>query len=141
MTRCEGVPSMPRLVILGNSGSGKSTLALRLARARSLAHLDLDTRAWEPWIPPTRRPLTESARDIAVFMDANGDWVIEGCYADLLAIPVQRCTRMIFLNPGRLHRQCKRASVGAAQVSEQGGTGRQSRDAHGLDPRLRAPHR
>ena len=91
---------MPRLVILGNSGSGKSTLALRLARAGSLAHLDLDTRAWEPRIPPARRPLTQSAGDIAVFMDANGDWVIEGCYSDLLAIPLPRCTRMIFLNPG-----------------------------------------
>jgi|ERR1051325_6259003 adenylate kinase family enzyme len=46
-----------RVAIVGNSGSGKSTLALRLARSRGLAHLDLDTLAWEPVTPPVRRPL------------------------------------------------------------------------------------
>ena len=91
---------MPRLVVLGNSGSGKSTLARRLAHVRGLVHLDLDTHAWEPGIPPRRRPLARSAREIAAFMEANADWVVEGCYADLLATLLPHCTRMIFLNPG-----------------------------------------
>lgn len=63
---------MPRLVVLGNSGSGKSTLARRLAHVGGLVHLDLDTHAWEPGIPPRR----------------------------LLATLLPHCTRMIFLNPG-----------------------------------------
>lgn len=33
-------------------------------------------------------------------MDAHDDWVIEGCYADLLAAALVRCTRLVFLNPG-----------------------------------------
>ena len=85
-----------RLLVFGNSGSGKSTLA----RRTGLPHLDLDTLAWEPRTPPARRPLVASAREINAFVRANETWVIEGCYADLLALAAPRCTRMIFLNPG-----------------------------------------
>jgi adenylate kinase family enzyme len=91
---------MTRLVVLGNAGSGKSTLAARLARDGSLHHLDLDTLAWEPVTPPRRRSVADSARDITAFLDAHDRWVIEGCYADLLAVPLPRCTRLVFLNPG-----------------------------------------
>jgi len=89
-----------RVVIIGNSGSGKSTLALRLTRARGLAHLDLDTLAWEPVTPPVRRPLADGARDIDAFTHRNDRWVIEGCYADLLTLALPLCTLLIFLNPG-----------------------------------------
>jgi adenylate kinase family enzyme len=90
-----------RLVLLGNSGSGKSTLAARLAAAHGLAHLDLDTLAWEPErTPPTRRALEASARDVEAFMAAHDAWIIEGCYADLAAIALPRSTRFLFLNPG-----------------------------------------
>jgi|SRR5579859_687812 len=92
---------MRRLVLLGNSGSGKSTLAARLAAAHGLAHLDLDTLAWEPDVtPPTRRALGASAREVEAFMDAHDAWVVEGCYADLAAVASARCTRLIFLDPG-----------------------------------------
>lgn len=91
---------MSRTLILGNSGSGKSTLALRLARTHRLPHLDLDTLAWLPTTPPARRPLDESARDIESFLSREDRWIIEGCYADLLAVPLPRCTRLLFLNPG-----------------------------------------
>ena len=89
-----------RVVIVGNSGSGKSTLALRLTRMRGLTHLDLDTLAWEPVMPPVRRPLADSARDIDTFTHANRRWVVEGCYADLLTLALPFCTLLIFLNPG-----------------------------------------
>ena len=91
---------MARYVIFGNSGSGNSTLARRLARASGLAHLDLDTFAWEPTDPPRRRAVAESAREIATFMAENDHWVIEGCYSDLFEAPLARCTRLVFLNPG-----------------------------------------
>jgi adenylate kinase family enzyme len=91
---------MPRDLLVGNSGSGKSTLARRLAQSGRLAHLDLDTLAWEPLTPPRRRPLADSERDVTAFMGANDDWVIEGCYADLLEASLLRCTRLLFLNPG-----------------------------------------
>ena len=91
---------MPRHVIVGNSGSGKSTLATRLAHQGGIAHLDLDTLAWEPSPPPRRRALAESTREIEAFMAKHADWIIEGCYADLVAVPLGRCTRLWFLNPG-----------------------------------------
>jgi adenylate kinase family enzyme len=91
---------MARHLLVGNSSAGKSTLAARLARGGDLPHLDLDTLAWEPGGPPRRRPVGDSAREITSFMDAHDGWVIEGCYADLLAVSVPRCTRLVFLNPG-----------------------------------------
>lgn len=94
------VNAMPRYVLLGNSGSGKSTLAQRLAREAGLPHLDLDTLAWEPAMPPRRRVVAESVRAITAFMDVSDRWVIEGCYADLLEAPLPRCTRLVFLDPG-----------------------------------------
>jgi adenylate kinase family enzyme len=91
---------MARYVVVGNSGSGKSTLARRLARSGDRVHLDLDTLAWEPGMPPRRRPVADSAREVASFTGANDHWVIEGCYADLLETALGRCTRLLFLNPG-----------------------------------------
>jgi adenylate kinase family enzyme len=91
---------MPRIIILGNSGSGKSTLARALAATSQVAHLDLDTLAWQPATPPTRRPLQASIAAITEFMDTHDAWVVEGCYADLLAAAAARCTRLVFLNPG-----------------------------------------
>jgi adenylate kinase family enzyme len=91
---------MARYILLGNSGSGKSTLASRLAQAEKLAHLDLDVLAWQDVTPPERRPTSDSAREIIRFVDANDRWVIEGCYADLVEVPLARSTRLLFLNPG-----------------------------------------
>ena len=91
---------MSRTVIIGNSGAGKSTLALRLANERLCAHLDLDTLAWQPGLPPQRRALADSALDIEAFLDSHRAWVIEGCYADLIELVLPQCTQLLFLNPG-----------------------------------------
>ena len=91
---------MPRYVLVGNSGSGKSTLGGRLARGGGLPHLDLDTLAWEPGSPPRRRSIGDSVRAVTSFMGATDDWVIEGCYVDLLEATLPCCTRLLFLNPG-----------------------------------------
>mgnify|MGYP000550066842 CR=1 FL=1 len=88
------------ILIFGNSGSGKSTLAQRLAQAGGLGHLDLDTIAWQPTVPPQRRPLADSVAQMMRFFDTNANSVVEGCYADLLAEALPRCTQMFFLNPG-----------------------------------------
>src|SRR5213075_1029319 len=95
-----GGRAMSRVLIVGNSGSGKSTLATRLAEDEGLEHLDLDTLAWLPTTPPTRRPLAESDRKIQAFIAAHTDWVIEGCYADLMTLAAPHATKLVFLNPG-----------------------------------------
>jgi len=87
-----------KVLIFGNSASGKSTLAKQLATSEGLAHLDLDTLAWQATTPPTRTPLAESSSAIEHFMQLNKSWVIEGCYSDLLAISEPKSTEIIFMN-------------------------------------------
>jgi adenylate kinase family enzyme len=93
-----GNNDMSRILIFGNSGSGKSTLAKRLCEQFGLAHLDLDTLAWMPDAPPTRRPLVAAGHDIASFVQANHHWVIEGCYADLIDLAAPFASEMVFLD-------------------------------------------
>lgn len=89
---------MTRIVIFGNSGAGKSTLASMLSAEHSLAHLDLDVLAWEPVSPPARRSINESGKLISDFINTNQNWVIEGCYSDLLSFALADATKVIFLN-------------------------------------------
>jgi adenylate kinase family enzyme len=89
---------MQRIVLFGNSGSGKTRMARGLARENALAHLDLDSLAWDS--PGTRRSMHESARLIRDFLDAHSAWVIEGCYGDLLEQVLPHATEIRFLNPG-----------------------------------------
>ncbi len=89
---------MRRILIFGNSGSGKSTLAKKLCASEDLAHLDLDTLAWEPVSPPERSPLTVSKLQIAEFINSHQSWVIEGCYTDLLEMVAPESTEIIFMN-------------------------------------------
>lgn len=90
-----------KIVVLGNSGSGKSTYASKAAKELNCTHLDLDTIAWTHNAnPPKRLPLIESTRKINSFMKTNINWVIEGCYADLLSLALPFATELVFLNPG-----------------------------------------
>ena len=59
---------------------------------------DLDSIAWLPTNTPKRAPLSQSAEQINRFTLAHNEWVIEGCYADLVEIAMVRATEMIFLN-------------------------------------------
>lgn len=87
-----------RVVVFGNSGAGKSTLARSLA-GDGRAHLDLDTLAWEPTTPPQRTPIARAEGEIQAFVDRHDAWVIEGCYADLIALALPKATELIFLDP------------------------------------------
>lgn len=89
---------MKKVLVFGNSGSGKSTLAKQLSASKGLAHLDLDTLAWQPSTSPERKPIAESAKDIANFIQENQAWVIEGCYTDLLGLAAPEANEIIFLN-------------------------------------------
>ncbi len=92
---------MQGIVVFGNSGSGKSTFARQQSANLACSVLDLDTVAWEPELEtPTRRPLAASAADIQNFISASQTWVVEGCYADLLALATPHATEAVFLNPG-----------------------------------------
>lgn len=89
---------MNKFVIFGNSGAGKSTLAKTLANKYQLAHLDLDTIAWQATSPPQRLATSVSAQAINDFLNNHKGWVIEGCYADLLELVTPKAEEIIFLN-------------------------------------------
>ncbi len=87
-----------RVLIMGNSGSGKSTLARALATDHGLAHLDLDAVAWRHDAPTERRALEDASQQLDAFAREHRDWVIEGCYADLVELLLDRATELIFLD-------------------------------------------
>ncbi len=94
----QGEQHLKRVVIFGNSGSGKSTLAKAMARSGELPHLDLDTLAWLPVEPPQRQPIAASAAAIRAFTASHDNWVLEGCYADLLSLAIPAATEIIYLD-------------------------------------------
>lgn len=90
--------SLKKILIFGNSGSGKSTIAKELCDSGDLQHLDLDTIAWQDCVPPQRKPLNESAAIISGFVRSCNEWVIEGCYTDLLEKALPYASEIIFMN-------------------------------------------
>ncbi|WNC72101.1 AAA family ATPase [Thalassotalea psychrophila] len=89
---------MSKVLIFGNSGSGKSTLAKKISAKNNVAHLDLDTIAWQPTSPPLRTPISAAEIQINNFIDINENWVVEGCYSDLLKLVMYKADEVIFLN-------------------------------------------
>ncbi|MEM7099020.1 MAG: shikimate kinase [Pseudomonadota bacterium] len=89
-----------RFSLIGNSGSGKSTYAGDLAARYDLPILDLDQIAWEPNAPTTLRSAAAASLDVSVFCEANENWIVEGCYADLIDATLTYQPELIFLDPG-----------------------------------------
>ena len=87
-----------RIVIYGNAGSGKTTMARQLVREFGLAHLSLDDICWAA--VGIRKPLPESIADLEAFIAAHAEWVIDGCYGDLVEAALSHCSELRFLNPG-----------------------------------------
>jgi adenylate kinase family enzyme len=96
----EHTSSPMRIAIVGNSGSGKSTLAQRLAAGTDAATLDLDTVAWEPGKVAVPRDPAAAAADVEAFCATHEAWVVEGCYASLVAATFEHQPLLLFLDPG-----------------------------------------
>jgi adenylate kinase family enzyme len=87
-----------KVVLLGNAGAGKSTMARRLIGDKNVARLSLDQIAWERRTT-TRQPLPESVRLLHDFISQYNQWIIEGCYGDLVQAALPHCSELRFLNP------------------------------------------
>ena len=90
-----------RIAILGNAGSGKSTLAKSLARTQGMPSLDRATLVWEPERVAVERPDAVVFADLARFCRESDDWVIDGCYGDLVEAVLPQWPLLIFLEPGQ----------------------------------------
>jgi adenylate kinase family enzyme len=89
-----------RVLIFGNSGSGKSTYARAVCICHSIVHLDLDSIVWEPGQVAVQRPTHAITEALEQFLSGHSEWVIEGCYGELVQAVAARCTQLVLLNPG-----------------------------------------
>ena len=90
-----------RVLVMGNSGSGKSWRARELAQQQGLAHLDLDTIYFVPGEVAVQRPMPHVLADLRAFIDAHEQWVVEGCYGDVVEAALPFCSELVFMNPGK----------------------------------------
>ena len=90
-----------RVLVMGNSGSGKSWYARELAQQRGLPHLDLDTIYFEPGLVAVQRPMPLVLADLHAFIGAHEQWVVEGCYGDVIEAALPACSELVFMNPGK----------------------------------------
>ncbi len=95
-----GIIRRVRIAIVGNSGSGKSTLSRAIARDRAWPQLDLDTIAWEPHEIAVPRNSADAEADLERFCATDSDWVVEGCYSELIAVALRFSPLLILLDPG-----------------------------------------
>jgi len=51
-----------------------------------------------PTSPPARKPINEAKVEIDAFLNSNSQWVVEGCYSDLLEIVIPEASEIIYLN-------------------------------------------
>ncbi len=82
---------------MGNAGAGKTTMAKKLLRDTGAARLSLDEIVWADG--EARRPFEEEKRLLLSFIRSHRDWVIEGCYGNLIRVALPFCTELRFLNP------------------------------------------
>jgi len=89
-----------RFAIVGNSGSGKSTLAKELSAKSGAPVLDLDSIFWVPGQIAVPRRSEAVIEDLEAFCGASVGWIVEGCYADVIAASLRWKPELIFANPG-----------------------------------------
>jgi adenylate kinase family enzyme len=87
-----------RISVIGNSGSGKTTLARRLAAARGVPHLELDSvfhqADWQPLD-------TEEFRAVVSEFTAGPAWIVDGNYSVVRDIVWSRADTVVWIDPPR----------------------------------------
>ncbi len=84
-----------RVAVIGTSCSGKTTFAQRLAQAKSVKHIELDSIHWLPnWTP---RPHEEFRALVAEAVAAD-TWVLDGNYSETRDIVWAHATALIWLD-------------------------------------------
>ena len=79
-----------RIILLGNAGAGKSTMARCLVQNKNIPRLSLDEIAWSEGTE--RKPFDASIRELEEFLGRNEQWIIEGCYSDMIEVALPRKT-------------------------------------------------
>ena len=87
-----------KIILLGNAGAGKSTLSRKMIAKHPAARLSLDDVAFQGGTE--RRPLKDSIEEVKCWIANNENWIIEGCYSEIIEAVLEFCDELIFLNPG-----------------------------------------
>jgi adenylate kinase family enzyme len=86
---------MKRVLVIGSGGAGKSTLALQLGELLDIEVKHLDRLYWQPgWIELSKDEWLDKVRELA----DEDSWVMDGNYSGTLAVRMQRCDTIVFLD-------------------------------------------
>jgi|SRR5215213_8957243 len=90
---------MKKVLVIGSSGAGKSTFARLLGEKTGLPVIHLDRLYWKPnWVETTDKDDWKITVRKALAGDA---WIIDGNYSGTLAMRVEKCDTVIFLDMPR----------------------------------------
>jgi adenylate kinase family enzyme len=90
---------MQRILVIGSAGSGKSTLSRYLGEKLSIPVIHLDRIYWKPeWVEPGKEEWLERVRDVI----SEESWIIDGNYSGTLAVRLEACDTIVFLDMSRL---------------------------------------
>jgi adenylate kinase family enzyme len=90
---------MKRVLVIGSCGSGKSTFARRLGEKTGLKVIHLDRLYWKPnWVGTTDEAEWKAAVEKAL---AGDSWISDGNYSGTLAMRLEKCDTVFFLDMPR----------------------------------------
>ncbi|MEK6283901.1 MAG: DNA topology modulation protein [Acidobacteriota bacterium] len=90
---------MRKVLVIGSGGAGKSTFARRLGELLELEVIHLDSIYWSAgWV---EMPKAEWQRAVEELLHRSA-WIMDGNYSGTLALRVEACDTVIFLDMSRL---------------------------------------
>lgn len=90
---------MKKVLVIGPGGSGKSTFAKRLGQILGIDVKHLDSFYWRAgWTKPSEEDWIQKVNELT----SGESWILDGNFGGTLALRVERCDTIIFLDMPRL---------------------------------------
>lgn len=90
---------MRKVLVIGSGGAGKSTFSRRLAGITGIELIHLDKIHWRPnWVEPSKEEWQQTVKDVI----KKDSWILDGNYSGTLAMRIEACDTVIFLDTPRL---------------------------------------
>ena len=90
---------MKRVLVIGPGGSGKSTFAKRLGQILGIDVKHLDSFYWRAgWTKPAEEDWINQVNELT----SGESWILDGNFGGTLALRVERCDTIIFLDMPRI---------------------------------------